>query len=148
MPRGDRLELGAAYVAAALWRRHGYGRGCALPFWAAPVSRIEALARQGGGEFALGYLDCLAEAARRGARELARLQEAARQIAALPARARSRLHAAGAVALREPLVTGRLLAQRLDVSPRAGLDLATGLVAAGVLREMTGRAAWRAFAVA
>ena len=56
MPRGNRLELGAAYVAAALWRRHGYGRGCALPFWAAPVSRIEALARQGGGEFALGYL--------------------------------------------------------------------------------------------
>jgi hypothetical protein len=59
---------------------------------------------------------------RRGARELARLQEAARRIAPLPARGRSRLHAAGAVALREPLVTGRLLAQRLDVSPpcRAG----------------------------
>ena len=49
MPRGDRLALGPAYVAAALWRRHGYGRGCALPFWAAPVSRIDALARQGEG---------------------------------------------------------------------------------------------------
>ena len=64
MPRGDRLALGPSYVAAALWRRHGYGRGCALPFWAAPVSRIDALARQGGGEFELGYLDCVAEAAK------------------------------------------------------------------------------------
>ena len=42
------------------------------------------------------------------------------------ASARSRLQAAGAVALREPLVTGRLLARRLDVSTRAGLDLAPG----------------------
>jgi hypothetical protein len=39
---------------------------------------------RGGGEFELGYLDCVAEAAQRGARELARLQEAARKIAALP----------------------------------------------------------------
>jgi hypothetical protein len=45
-------------------------------------------------------------------------------------------------------VTGSLLARKLDISPRAGLDLATRLVEAGVLREMTGRAAWRAFAVA
>ena len=149
MPRG-RTELapGPAYVAAALWRRHGYGRGCALPFWAAPVSRIDALARKGGREFALGYLDCVAEAAQRGGRELARLHAAAGKIAALPGSARSRLQVAGAIALREPLITGRRLARRLDVSPRAGLDLATGLVAAGVLREMTGRAAWRAFAVA
>ena len=148
MPRADRLALGAAYVAAALWRRHGYGRGCALPFWAAPVSRIDALARQGGGDFERAYLDCVAEAAKRGARELERLKAAAGKIAALPRSARSRLQAAGAVAVREPLVTGRLLARRLDVSARAGLDLAVRLVAAGVLREMTGRAAWRAFAVA
>ena len=148
MPRGDRLALGPSYAAAALWRRHGYGRGCALPFWAAPVSRIDALAQKAGGDFERGYLDCVAEAAKRGARELGRLLAAARRIAELPGSARSRLQAAGAVALREPLVTGRLLARRLDVSPRAGLDFATGLVAAGVLREMTGRAAWRAFAVA
>ncbi len=148
MPRADRLALGPSYVAAALWRRHGYGRGCALPFWAAPVSRIDALARQGGGDFEQGYLDCVAEAARRGARELDRLHQAARRIATLPASARSQLQAAGAVALREPLITGRLLARQLDVSTRAGLDLAARLVAAGVLREMTGRIAWRAFAIA
>ena len=66
----------------------------------------------------------------------------------MPDNARSHLQAAGAVAVREPLVTGRLLARRLDVSVRTGLDLAVRLVAAGVLREMTERAAWRAFAVA
>jgi HTH DNA binding domain len=148
MAREDRLEPGPAYVAAALWRRHGYGRSCALPFWSAPVSRIDALARQGGIDFERSYLDCVAEAARRGARALDRLLAAARRIAALPGRAGSRLQAAGAVALREPLVTGRLLARSLDVSNRAGLDLAARLVAAGVLREMTGRIAWRAFAVA
>src|SRR5437016_4406401 len=37
--------------------------------------------------------------------------------------------AAGAVALREPLITGRLLARRLGVSARTGLDLAVRLVA-------------------
>jgi hypothetical protein len=34
------------------------------------------------------------------------------------------------------------------VFARDGLDLAARLIASGVLREMTGRAAWRAFAVA
>ena len=63
--RGDRLALGPAYVAAALSRQHGYGRSCALPFWTAPVSRVDALARQGGGNFQRGYLDRVAEAARR-----------------------------------------------------------------------------------
>ena len=139
----DRLDLGPAYASAALWRLHGYGRSCALPFWAAPVSRIDALARQGGGGFALGYLDCGAAPANAIASR--RRHD---RIAALPGSARSRLRAAGAVALREPLITGCLLARRLGVSARAGLDLATRLVAAGVLREMTGRAAWRAFAIA
>jgi hypothetical protein len=96
MERDDRLESGPAVVAAALWRSHGYGRSCALPFWSAPVSRIDALARHGGGDFERGYLDCVAEAAQRGARALARLHRAARKIAALPGSARSRLQAAGA----------------------------------------------------
>ena len=145
MEREDRLDLAPSYVAASLWRRHGYGRSCALPFWSTPVSRIDALAGKGGGEFDRLYLDCVAEAAQRGARELDRLQLAARRIAALPGSARSRLHEAGAMALREPLITGRLLANRLDVSARAGLDLADRLVQAGVVRELTGRSAWRAF---
>lgn len=44
-------------------------------------------------------------------------------------------------------MTSRLLATKLDVSARAGLDFADRLVQARVLREMTGQAAWRAFAV-
>ena len=63
MPRADGLALGPAYVAAALWRRHGYGRAVALPFWAAPVlagrrsraargrefpARLSRLRRRGG----------------------------------------------------------------------------------------------------
>ena len=48
----------------------------------------------GGGEIELGYLDCVAEAAMRGARELDRLLAAARRIAELPGSARSRLPAA------------------------------------------------------
>jgi hypothetical protein len=147
MERDDRLESGPAVVAAALWRSHGYGRSCALPFWSAPVSRIDALARHGGGDFERGYLDCVAEAAQRGARELARLHRAAGKIAALPGSERSRLQAAGGVALRKSLVTGRLLASRLEISTRAALDLVARLVEVGVLREMTGREAWRAFAV-
>jgi len=146
--RDERLDLAPSYVAASLWRRHGYGRSVALPFWSAPVSRIDQLARKGGGEFERLYLDCVAEAAQRGARELDRLQRTASRIAALPGTARSRLQEAGGIAIREPLVTVRLLAHKLDVSTRAALDLVVKLLQVGVLREMTGRGAWRAFAVA
>lgn len=51
--------------------------------------------RQGGGDFERFYLGCVAEAARRGGRELDRLQAAARRIAALPGSARSRLQRPG-----------------------------------------------------
>jgi hypothetical protein len=118
MEREDRLELGPAFVAVALWRGHGYGRSCALPFWSAPASRIDAMARQGGGDFERGFLDCVAEAAKGGARELDRLQPSARRIAALPGSGRSRLQEAGAVALREPLVTGSARAQARGLAPR------------------------------
>src|SRR5690349_10332627 len=66
--RDDRLELGAAYVglrAAVLGGAGLEDRGPGAP---------------GGEDFQLGYLDCVTEAARRGARELERLQAAARRI--------------------------------------------------------------------
>ena len=44
------------------------------------------------------------------------------------------------------LITGRVLAAALR-APAPRLDLATRLFEAGVLREMTGWAVWRAFAV-
>ena len=55
--------------------------------------------------------------------------------------ARSHLQAAGAVTLRKPLVTGSLLARRLDVSGRAGLDPCRKAGAARHATRMTGRAA-------
>ena len=49
---------------------------------------------------------------------------------------------------KSPVLTARALAERLGLSPQAALGLINQLVAAGVLKEATGRAAWRAFVVA
>lgn len=46
--------------------------------------------------------------------------------------------------LRTPVVTARTLADSLLISPQAALALIGRLVTADVLREATGRAAWRA----
>ena len=93
-------------------------------------------------------MDAAAEAARQAGHELARLQRAEALAARLTRTARSRLPDAAALALRRPVVTVRLLASALGISHRAALGLAGQLQAAGVIRETTGRAAWRAFAVA
>ena len=50
--------------------------------------------------------------------------------------------------LRTPVVTARGLADSLAVTPQAALGLLRQLVVAGVVREATGRAAWRAFTTA
>ena len=50
--------------------------------------------------------------------------------------------------LRTPVVTARSLAEALSVTPQAALGLLRQLTAAGVVREATGRAAWRAFTTA
>lgn len=113
-----------------------------------PLSRLDALAWKTGLEFQRLYLECVAEAALRGRRELARLLAAEQTAQALPGRAGGHLQAAADAALRSPLVTASSLARTLGVTPRAGLDLIGRLVAAGLLREATGRRAWRAFVVA
>jgi predicted ArsR family transcriptional regulator len=43
------------------------------------------------------------------------------------------------------VVTARGLADSLAVTPQAALGLLRQLITAGVVREATGRAAWRAF---
>lgn len=67
---------------------------------------------------------------------------------AAAATARSRLPAALDAALRLPVFTPGTLAARVGVSARAGLALVGQLEDAGVLEESTGRAAWRAYALA
>ncbi len=145
--RRDRLDLASAHVAACLWRLHGYGHSVALPFWSAPLSRIDALAQKGGLDFQLAYLDCIAEAALRARRELGVLLSVERKAAALKAGSRSHLADAVAFALREPVVTARGLGEGIGISTRSALDLLKRLVDEGLIREATGRAAWRAFVV-
>ena len=145
--RQDRLDLASAHVAACLWRLHGFGHAIALPFWSAPLSRIDALAQKGGADFQLAYLDCIAEAALRARRELTVLQNIERQATALKAGNRSHLAEAVAFALREPVVTARGLGEGIGISTRSALDLLKRLVDEGLLREATGRIAWRAFVV-
>ena len=145
--RQDRLDLASAHVAACLWRLHGFGHAIALPFWSAPLSRIDALAQKGGAAFQLAYLDCIAEAALRARRELTVLLGVERKATALKTGGRSHLADAVAFALREPVVTARGLGEGIGVSTRSALDLLKRLVDEGLLREATGRSAWRAFVV-
>jgi hypothetical protein len=144
----DRLPTAAMFLAACLWRRDGTTPAVALPLWSAPPRRLEALALATGPAWLAGFLAAAAEAAQRAGQDLTRLQTAADRAAALRRTARSRLPQAASLALRAPVLTAAGLASRLRVSPQAALALLKQLVAAGVLQETTGRAAWRAFAVA
>ncbi len=143
--RRDRLSLAGIFLAACIWRAPGND---ALPLWSAPVQRLHRLALQPRRGWLALFLDAVAEATQQAGQELARLQRAEALAAKLTRTARSRLPAAAALALRRPVITARLLATALGVSPRAALGLIGQLQAAGVIREATGRAAWRAFVVA
>ena len=148
--RGDLLSPAALFLAAALWR--GRRRDALpLPLWSAPPAMLHALALKGtGAGWMAGLLTIATEAARRARAELRRLQEMeCRGLAlAASATARSRLPAALDAVLRLPVLTPGTLAARTGVSTRAGLALVGRLVKEGVLREATGRDAWRAFVLA
>jgi hypothetical protein len=143
--RRDRLSLAGIFLAGCVWQAQG---GDALPLWSAPVQRLHRLALQPRPGWLALFLDAVAEAARQAGQEFSRLQRAEALAAGLARTARSRLPDAAALALRRPIITARLLAAGLGVSHRAALGLAGQLQAAGMIREATGRAAWRAFAVA
>ena len=145
--RGDFIDLPSTYVASCLWRLHGFGHVIALPFWSAPLSRVDALAQKGGADFTLAWLDCVTEAALRARRALTALQTVERKAADLKTGGRSHLADAVGFALREPVVTARGLGEGIGVSTRSALDLAKRLVDEGLLREATGRLAWRAFVI-
>src|SRR5689334_2950996 len=94
------------------------------------------------------FLDCVEAAARIGLEELDRLQKAEAKASELRRTARSRLSDAVGVALRLPVVTRSELAGKLNVSGPAAQGLLRQMMEAGIVREATGRAAWRAFALA
>jgi predicted ArsR family transcriptional regulator len=94
------------------------------------------------------FLECVTAAALTGLRELARLLEAEKRGADIGGTARSRLPDALKTVLRRPVVTAEFLAKSLHVTPRAALGLLQQLMAAGLVREATGRASWRAYSLA
>jgi hypothetical protein len=146
--RGDHLPTAALFLAACLWRHAGSTPALALPLWSATPRQLSALGRLSGPDWLAGFLSVVTDAAWRAGQDLSRLQIAATRAAALRRTARSRLPATATLALRHPVLTASGLAARLRITPQAALILLKQLVGAGVLREATGRAAWRAFVVA
>jgi hypothetical protein len=143
--RRDRLSLPGIFLAGCVWQAQG---GDALPLWSAPVQRLHRLALQPRQGWLALFLGAVADAAQQAAQEFSRLQRAETLAAGLARTIRSRLPEAAALALRRPILTARLVAEVLGVSHRAALGLIGQLQAAGMIRETTGRAAWRAFTVA
>jgi Fic family protein len=95
-------------------------------------------------------LHLIAESARVGLRELHRLEAAAagkgRDLLA-PSDRRSRLPDALDALLRAPVLTPKQLAAQLKIVPQTATALLRTLQAEGVVREVTGRGSFRAFAV-
>jgi hypothetical protein len=142
----DPLAADGLFFAACLWREAGFGRDIPLPFLSAPVQLHHRLALQVGTAWVAGFLACVAAAARAAREELAGLLRAEAAGAALARTARSHLPQALDHVLRSPVVTARGLAESLSITPQAALKLIRHLLATGIIREATGRAAWRAFA--
>jgi hypothetical protein len=144
----DPLAMDGLFLAACLWQENGFGHDIPLPFWSAPVQLHHRLSLRVGTEWVAGFLACVTAAARAARNELTGLQRAEMAGAGLTRTARSQLPRALDHVLRTPVVTARGLADHLAISPQAALGLLRQLVAAGVVREATGRAAWRAFTTA
>ncbi len=158
---GDTAQ--SLFGAAALLAQAGPLRAVPLPFWAAypalgqgggpgeglPGARADAPAQDAGASAAWpATFCCLArEAALSGLRELDRLEGAAERgrVAAKGLDRRSRLPEALDAALRTPALTSTTLASRLNVAPQTTTALLRDLLAAGVVREVTGRKHFRAF---
>ncbi|WP_158611655.1 helix-turn-helix domain-containing protein [Teichococcus wenyumeiae] len=140
----------ALLVAAVLAKRRGRLRYVLLPFWCAFTGRMaRQRPRLHDADWPAIFLAEVAEAARRGLSELDRLNAAADRAAALAATERRHGQAgkAAEIALRQPVVTAAGLAQQLGATPQGALLIIKRLMAAGVLREATGRASFRAFVV-
>ena len=129
--------------AAWLWRARGGTGDPGLPLWSAPIQQLTRATLSADPLPAL--LGCIAEAALAARRELARLTAAAARGQALPATARSHLPDALAAAIRAPVITAGTLGRELGITSRAAAGLIARLTAAGLLREATGRKAWRGF---
>jgi hypothetical protein len=147
-PEIDRRHPEGMFIGACLWREKGAKASIALPFWSAPELRHNRLALKFGVDWMAEFLNCVAAAAMIGLRELEQLREAENKGASLRTTARSSLPDAINAMLRAPVVTVSSLVKSLDVTPQAALGLLRQLMAAGLVREVTGRASWRAYSLA
>ncbi len=145
--REDKIDIAAAYVAAAFWRQTPYGRHCPLPFWSAPVRTLAVLGRQGGADFDLTFYECVTEAAMSGIRELTKLVMAVENLARSPKWDKPKVKEAAFFAIRHPIITSSHLAKHLDITAPSSNKMIEYLIEHGFLKEVTGRKAWRAFAV-
>jgi hypothetical protein len=154
-----------ALLAAIGRRGQGPAHTVFLPVWAAypavgfsardalPGLRSDAADRVAGRGrpviWPLAFLHLVAESARMGLRELDRLAAIAEQGRGVVAGSdkRSRLPDALDALLREPALTPKALAARLKVAPQTGTALLRALQGRGVVREVTGRGSFRAFAI-
>jgi hypothetical protein len=137
----------AFFLAACLWCEKSARRPIALPFWSAPETHHHRLELLFGLQWMAEFLECVAAAAITGLCELERLRQAEEKGRLIGATARSRLPDALNTVLRAPIVTAASLAKTLDVTPQAALGLLRQLMTAGIVREATGRASWRAFSL-
>jgi hypothetical protein len=157
--------LPAVLTGVCLLARTGPACAVFMPVWAAypvvafgdrdalPALRSDVADRLVGCGKAVPwpvtFLHLVAESARAGLRDLDRLVAAAEQGRGLTAQAdrRSRLSDALGAALRTPALTPKALAGKLHVAPQTATALLHALRTAGLLREVTGRRSFRAFAV-
>jgi hypothetical protein len=157
---GQALSLAAASLARA-----GALQTFFLPVWSAypalgfgdrdtlPRLRSDAADRLVGWSvpitWPLTFLHLIAESARMGLRQLDRLEAAAAKGRALTAGLdrRSRLPDAIDALLRTPVLTPNALAAKLKVAPQTATSVLRELLGKGVVREVTGRERFRAFAI-
>jgi hypothetical protein len=136
-------------VGALAVRACGRLQAVPLPFWSSvtlgrPTAVVSA---HSSGTVLVATLRQVAEGARAGLREVQRLLDAHDRGATLASGRdrRSRLPAAVEAALRTPAITPGALARQIGVAPQTANDLLRQLVGARVVREVTGRMAFRAY---
>jgi hypothetical protein len=142
----DPLAIEAIFLAACVWRQKGFGRSISLLFWSATAYRHQRLTSAVGIPWLVGFLECVTEASQIARYELDKLRRVEERAATLKRSARSHLPAAIDAVIREPIITARSLAKRLAITHQAALGLLKQLVQAGIIKEATGRGAWRAYA--
>ena len=136
------MPLWAAYPAV------GFGDRAALPTLRSDAAD-RLIDRDQPVTWRLVYLHLVAESARMSLRTLYRLEEVAAKGRGLAVGGgkRSSLPDAVDALLRVPVLTPKALAARLGIAPQTGTSLMRELAAKGLIREVTGRGSFRAFAV-